>query len=72
MKPMCASVCSVSCVLAAGLCFSHLTIATAAAPAVKAFPTAEGFGADAGNNLLFYGTAELGVLDVIVVRAMTP
>jgi len=47
MKPMRASVCSLSCVLAASLCFSHLTIATAAAPAVKAFPTAEGFGADA-------------------------
>jgi hypothetical protein len=47
MKPMRALVCIVSCVLAATLCSLHLTIAMAAAPVMKAFPTAEGFGADA-------------------------
>lgn len=92
MKPIRASVCGAKCGLAAILGSSLLTISVSAAPALKAFPTAEGFGAnavgcvngahdivlrhlrvriggnmklDAGNNLLFYGTAEPGVHDVI-------
>src|SRR5687768_862882 len=47
MNSVRASVYSASCLQAASLCASHLTLAMAATPAVKAFPTAEGFGANA-------------------------
>jgi len=46
MKPIRVSVCGAKC-LAAILGSSLLTISVSAAPALKAFPTAEGFGANA-------------------------
>jgi hypothetical protein len=66
MKSMRASVHSVSCLFAASFCFSHLAITMAAAPAVKAFPAAEGFGANAaggrGGRVL-----EVTTLDVVTM-----
>src|SRR5438552_8348941 len=47
MKPIRALVCGAKCCLAAILGSSLLTISVSAAPALKAFPTAEGFGANA-------------------------
>jgi hypothetical protein len=45
-----ASISSLCCVVASIFCFSLLVIPLDAAPAVKAFPTAEGFGANADGG----------------------